>query len=230
MLRDAGVVMDRCTLPHVINLSTQPIIVCPLAFERDALVRCEVQGRMLCVGPGERGVERLAGMLNEKPTGPVILAGLAGAVDPVIGVGTAYIVSEVIGAEGERWMPSWRSIGEHPKATIATSRDVLTSIDMKQNFAKQTGAQLVDQESEPFARLATQRNWTWGIVRGVSDDLSTTLPPNIHTWVDESGRTKTMRVMMSLLKHPGCIGSLRILQRNSASAMTTVAQLLNATD
>lgn len=208
--------------------TTEPIIVCPLAFERDALRRGGVRGRLICIGPGEAGIERLAGIVRDQPPRPVILAGVAGALDGTCPAGSACIVSEVISGEGTRWRPSWRGSANQPVATVASSRDVLMTAYMKRTFAMRIGAQLVDQESEPFAQLATDRGWNWGIVRGVSDDPSTSLPPDIHKWITNDGQTRIVRALLSCIAQPQRIGTLITLQRNSARAMAAVAEILCA--
>ncbi len=202
-----------------------PIIVCPLEHERKALMRAGVPGRLICIGPGAGGVERLASMLGAV-TGPVILAGVAGAIDDSCEMGAGYVIRNVIGSNGQRWQPNWPAPANGLQASIATSETILIDESAKRRFCAQTGAQLVDQESEPFAQLASHRNWQWGIVRGVSDDVTTSLPPDIHNWVTGDGRTRLSRTLVSCFLRPTQIRSLLALHKRTEQALLAVARIL----
>ena len=76
-------------------------VICPLEFERRALLQagvgeyCEVS----CCGPGALAARQ--GVQSSATTdGPIILAGLAGALREDISKGSAYVASRVIDDAG----------------------------------------------------------------------------------------------------------------------------------
>ena len=79
-----------------------PIIVCPLEFERRALLRSGVAlpMRIDVSGPGHEGITRWAGA-NRNPEGPVILAGLAGGLVESMSMGMTVVVDHVLAEEDQ---------------------------------------------------------------------------------------------------------------------------------
>jgi hypothetical protein len=202
-------------------------IVCALEFERTLLRRsalaksCDLQ----CCGPTARGVH--AWSERAAPQGPVILAGLAGALAPNIRAGSVWCIREVIATDSAlRWNPSV-AFNEIPSANVASTSASVKSPPERHRLQQQTGADLVDLESVAFAQIATQRNWTWAIVRSVSDDSSTTLPADVDDWIDQKGRTRIGPILRSTLRSPRLIGTIFTLGRNSRLAMTSLARALH---
>src|SRR6267142_375293 len=116
---------------------------------------------------------------------PVILAGLAGALDPAIDAGSAHVIQGVVDGRGNPLAAPSQFNGQSAAASscrITTARFTLASAAAKRDWFKRTAANLVDLESAAFARAATRFNWKWAIVRGVSDDAHTSLPANIDQW------------------------------------------------
>jgi hypothetical protein len=202
-------------------------IVCALEFERAILRRSELGDRceIVCSGPGERGVH--AWVSHANPQGPVVLAGLAGALRPGIRAGSAWCIREVIVPDGPSKLIPSLTFDRVPSAAVTSTSHAVTTPLARQQLHQQTGADLVDLESVAFAQVAVERNWEWAIVRAVSDDCAMTLPADIDTWIDESGATRISAVMRSTLRSPRIIPMLRQLRRSSRAAMTSLAQTLH---
>ncbi|HRQ76821.1 MAG TPA: hypothetical protein PK098_12980 [Phycisphaerales bacterium] len=205
----------------------KPIIVCPLRFEAAALRRAGLAQScdLVCSGPGEQGIHAWGESANIPAGRKVLLAGLAGGLTARCGKGRAFAASCIVMRGGERATP-FLTDEESRSAIIATSPQVLASREEKAAFARTTGADLVDQESEAFAILAAHRGWMWGVVRGVSDDMGTSLPVGLETWVNECGGTRVMRVAMSLLSGAVSLREVRRLGADSREAMAAVAERL----
>lgn len=202
-------------------------IVCALEFERAFLRRsrlaesCDLQ----CCGPTARGVHSWSE--RAKPQGPVILAGLAGALGPTIQAGSVWRIREVIETDfGAKWAPSV-SLSQIQSASVTSASSSIKTPHERHRLQQQTGADLVDLESVAFAQIATQCNWNWAIVRAVSDDCTTTLPAGIDDWIDEAGRTRIASVMRSTLRSPRLIHTIFMLNRNGRAAMTSLARTLH---
>jgi len=157
---------------------------------------------------------------------PIILAGVAGSLNDSHQAGSAWWISEVVDpVTGSRLA---QSLFASESRCIITSVDtVVSSSAVKQALREQTGADLVDMESQTFAQCAAQRGATWAIVRGVSDGAQTNLPPNIDGWVNGDGQTRPSRVLWDLLKRPRDFGVIRKLNASSRRAMACVSTLLS---
>jgi len=115
---------------------------------------------------------------------------------------------------------------EPPDCTVVSRGRIVVSAREKRALGEETGADLVDLESAAFAETATARGWSWGIVRGVSDDVGTDLPAGVGSWTDDRGRTRPLRVLADVLRRPASIASLLRLRRDGERALREVADLL----
>lgn len=211
------------------------VVVCPLRFEARQLGQAGLGDdvRIECCGPGARAMTNWASALSNTDQ-PVVLAGLAGSLHEDHRQGAARIVDRVIDADsGAEFRSSFLgfcrgSAGDgRPVACSATSRGrVVSDPADRQGLRDRTGADLVDMESVAFARFASEADWRWGIVRGISDDLTTTMPQGIEQWVDARGRTRIWKAAISLAMRPGQIEAARCLRRVSVEAMLRVADTI----
>ncbi|MBT8485217.1 MAG: hypothetical protein HKO59_00910 [Phycisphaerales bacterium] len=208
-------------------MSPAPLIICPLHFERAHLRRRLPPSWTVCVGG--RGASSITRWVERQPepAGPVVLAGLAGALTVgVVDPGQAATVSHVRAPEGGSWRPTWPA--SPSTGCVATSVEaMLTTPADRVACHTATGADLVDEESVAFARSVTERGWSsWGIVRGVSDAADTRLPPGVSGWVGEDGRTRGLRVALTVMRHPGAVVAMGHLRTSSRGALDAVARLL----
>ncbi len=215
------------------NVDSRPIIVSPLEFERRALRRAGLgqRCRLLCCGPGSGGIQQWAASVTliAPATQPVILAGLAGSLRKTYMTRSAHLISTVIGDDGRQWAPAFGSrvqMTDQSGSIIASSATTLTTPIEKRAFADRSGADLVDRESAAFAEAATQRGWLWAIVRGVSDGVEETLPPQLDDWIDQAGRAKAAAVLGGILRHPGVVRDIGRLRADGLAAMQAVAKLI----
>lgn len=212
--------------------ASRPVVVCPLQFERKALVRAGlgVGCELSCCGPGAeaitRWVDRDGPQESVRSPRPVILAGLAGALGDTCAVRSAAVIGAVVGADGRRWTPSLPGAAGGERAVITSVAASVTSPRARSDLARARHADLVDLESEAFAAVATKAGWRWAIVRGISDGPRTALPPGLDRWIDPAGRTRTARVFGGLARRPWLIPSLLRLRGDSAAAMLAVADMI----
>lgn len=187
---------------------------------------CEVR----CCGPGALAT-RQGVQSSEITGGPIILAGLAGALREDISKGSAYVATRVIDDAGRSWQPTGIAKGNlHGPSgpTIISTVHTITTTQDKRALAELSGADLVDLESAAFAEAASASGRRWAIVCGVSDGLHDTLPEDIDRWVDEQGRTRTSAVIAAILRHPGLVGEVRRLRADSIEAMNAVAEVIRS--
>ena len=208
----------------------RPIVLCPLEFEQQVLSRSAIAAHceIICSGPGFDSITNWSDE-HQRLERPIILAGLAGALTGELAAGSAHVVTSVVDETGEdHWSPLLTvgadRIGD--EVIVTSTRASLSGRLPRQILNQETGGMLIDLESVAFAIAARKYGWMWGIVRGVSDDLSTLLPEHIDQWVDSTGRTKWGYVMRALLCRPALIPITMELRTNSTQAMEEVARLL----
>lgn len=211
--------------------SERPVILCALEFESQMLQKegMDEHHDIVCCGPGADSICLWA--QQRKPNNsPVILAGLAGSLTTECEAGSAHVITEVVDEPGEsHWFPTMKGFakpGEHTDIIITSTSATLSGRLARQLMHHESGGMLIDLESVEFAIAASKFNWTWGIVRGVSDDLSTLLPEDIDRWVDDTGGTRWGYVMRRLLCRPSLLPVVLELRTHSTQAMSNVAELI----
>lgn len=211
----------------------QPIIVCPLRFERDALMKRPLLAsrcRIICCGPGMQGINSWADSAAPDAA-PVILAGLAGALSDQFPRSVACIIDVVIDSPtNERWRPSCQ-LPEIPgvlRASMTSVDNVVADARAKRALHASSGATLVDLESVAFARRAAMQRRPWAIVRGISDAAADEVPADIGGWIDRSGRPRILAIAGSILRRPMTARRLIELRGSATQAMQAVARALEA--
>ena len=204
-----------------------PIILCPLEFERKALQRhlAGTDLRVICCGPGKEGVTRWAG-LNRKPGAPVVLAGLAGSLVEALNPGDVVDLEAAVAPGNVRFETNWRlhaSCGV-PRVTGTNSTRLVNSRPARRALHLHLGCSIVDMESLAFAEAAQQNGWTFGILRGISDGLDETLPPGCDQWVDHRGRAAKRAIAASILRTPSLISRMRVMKKTGDKVLETVAK------
>lgn len=211
--------------------SERPVILCPLELERQMLQKegLEEHYDIVCCGPGADSI-CLWAQQRKPDNAPVILAGLAGSLTAECEAGSAHVITEVVDEPGEtHWFPTLKGVvkqGGNPDIIITSTSASLSGRLARQVMNHESGGMLIDLESVEFALAASKFGWTWGIVRGVSDDLSTLLPEDIDQWVDDTGGTRWGYVMRRLLCRPSLLPVVLELRTHSTKAMSSVAELI----
>lgn len=213
---------------------SRPIVLCALRHEAEFLhasARLEREVSIHCTGPGLDAVFDLLLELDRGDFGIIIFAGLAGALTPRLRAGDVRVARRVISEDGETWSTTWPRDESAARGLamcdLLTARHVLRLPDERRSAHETTGAGLVDTESAALAAWAVKTNHkTWGVVRGVSDDVDTILPDGIDHWTNRQGRLRPWRVGYDLLRQPRSIPTLRRLGESSKLAMLGVVEVL----
>ncbi len=209
-----------------------PLILVATHFElqsiKSGLGNCGISADFECIGVGPGAVWRWAESkrstkANDSPTGrTVILAGLAGALDPTFTVATVRSAEMIVGAGADycRPNPSYSPpLRSHHTTVIASVDKTCADAATKKLLRDQTGAGMVDMESAAFASLATQRRWKWGVFRAVSDDSATDIPPWIASLVRVDGSINVIALATALLTHPTRIAKLAAIGASARHAL-----------
>ena len=163
------------------------------------------------------------------------MAGFAGSLHADVRVGDVLVAQEILDLEGNRWPTSWpghTTLAGGPSLTLPARPDrLLTSPRLigdpeeKRRLGQTHSAQAVDMESATVARFCHERGIPFGCVRSISDNVDTLLAPQLVSLLSQS-QVSIPRLAATLARHPGMIGSLITLARNSRLASLALAKKL----
>ena len=182
--------------------------------------------RPTVTGPGSAAVvAALEHIARTDPGAAVVLAGFAGGLNPALPVGHVLRPTTVSHAHGRA-----TTLAHGDGTTIVSVEHVVATPAAKAALRAATAADAVDLESHAAAVHAAALGLRFTVLRAISDDAATALPPPCATWVTPAGRTRVLRVLVWALPRPSRLAALRQLQRDAAAAGRTLAAALDALD
>lgn len=205
----------------------RPLLLCPTRFEashvksfaRNRGAALEVVG----VGCGCEG--RIRDAARAHPGSRVVLlVGIAGALRPHATVGQAFLADRVVDERGDTHLPPISS--GLARLPLACSREVVVGEAARSASAERTGAAMVDMESGPFARVASELGWRWGVLRGVSDDAARELPSEVMRWLRLDGGTNWGNLAVDLASKPRLWPAVASMVRHANAAMRSATAAL----
>lgn len=151
----------------------------------------------------------------------ILCAGFAGALREGLQVGAVVLATEVVDADGQRCPTTWPEelpSGEwRPplrRGALLTARKLINTPEEKQALGKQLDCVAVDMESAAVARLCHKKNVPFGCVRVISDDVHTTLSPQLVPLM-ATGSVSIPRLLWTVVRSPGLVWELRRLARHT---------------
>jgi adenosylhomocysteine nucleosidase len=167
----------------------------------------------------------------------VISAGVCGALDPGVTLGSLILPETVIGPRGERYAATVAHHRQHVAAlsghgmpfaigALATVAEVAATPEAKAKLRESTGAVAVDMESARILRAAAEAGCPALVLRGVSDDAGDSLSPELAALITAEGRVRKARAAETVLRHPSILPKALKLQRATRRALATVAAAL----
>jgi hypothetical protein len=160
------------------------------------------------------GAGRLADVPNLRDAGCVIVAGLAGALDPSLIVGDV-----VIDTPGGR--PIEGVAGRFGK--IHSAGHLASTVEMKSRLWRETGALAVEMEQAAVAAALADSGVPLIGVRGVSDTADEALSPVLLDLIDDRGSPRPLALLASLARRPRLLRELSRLAKASAKAKRNMA-------
>ncbi|MBM4113359.1 MAG: hypothetical protein FJ253_08305 [Phycisphaerae bacterium] len=198
------------------------MVICPTRYEASAIRRAARLRRSLVLvsGPGGDAVRRAVVSVRDR-VDRVILAGLAGGLDPAVTPGSAYAVSRASSIDGRRFDASW-IVRDLPNARLVTAPAVVSTAIEKSALSQRSGASMVDLEGYHFADQASAERLRWCIVRGISDGHDQELPPGIDKLVSPRGRTRCVRAILWTMMHKKHLEEMSAIVGQSMAALQLV--------
>jgi hypothetical protein len=151
-----------------------------------------------------------------EPRSRVVVAGLAGALAPDLGVGDLVVDAP----PGVPLSHSWRA------GKIHTAGHLVATPAEKVVVFRDTGALAVDMEQAVVRRALAQDTMVIGL-RAISDTADLAVDPAVVRMVDSTGRPRPLAIAGALLRHPTLMGHLRQLQANSRLALSRLTPALD---
>jgi len=187
------------------------LLLTALKYEAAAIAKRLGDVQLRVIGPRAVGLERV------DPTGcrGVIMAGLAGALDPALAIGDV-----VVDERSDLAIPSgpWR------RATLHTAADLISTVEQKRRLFAETGAAVVDMENAAVRAFAARHSVPFLGIRAVSDRADEPLDPTTLGWIDADGALRTGRLVLGVCRRPGSIPSLVRLGKRSKIAAAALAE------
>ncbi len=159
----------------------------------------------------------------------VVMAGVAGALDPDLCIGDLVIATDLV-APPVHWtvpiVPSHRK-GVHRGVILSIDRVLVSPADKRHARSEAGGTPLaVEMESAAVARAATEAGVPWAAVRAISDTAADCLPLDFNRFRGRNGDLAVGRVALAAATHPAAIPGLLRLGRHTDIASASVASFL----
>ena len=177
-------------------------------------------GAIAVGGGSEAGAFAAARRLVANGATALVSAGLAGGLEPALSPGQRAIPAEIL-YDGTTYKVDPTLLRRFGGATVvrlaAVATPVARAADKARLFAA-TGAAVVDMESGAVAVVATAAGLPFAVLRVVCDPAGRDLPAAALAALDGNGTIAVLRVLASVLRHPGQIPALLRLARDAATA------------
>ena len=149
--------------------------------------------------------------------GAIVLAGLAGALDPSLAVGDVIVDERsTLGA-----------LRESARRRIHTATQMICTVADKGALFRSTGAAAVDMEADAVFALAAERKLPCLHVRAISDAADHAIDPAVFRLTDSSGNVRPTALALELLRRPTLVAGLTRLQSRSKLALRNLCDALN---
>ena len=194
------------------------------------VIRGEIDDRtveMLHTGVGEKVCrQRMASFLLDREFNCLISAGFAGALDDRSQVGDLLLAKNFATIELSELRSFLSSLPIHI-ADLLTMPSMIESREERNEIAQTTGAVAVDMETEFIARACAEHGISLISLRVITDTPRKPFPAPANVLFDmERQRTKTINLMVHLVKNPGAVPRLIAFAKRIAQARKTLANAI----
>jgi adenosylhomocysteine nucleosidase len=159
------------------------------------------------IGIGGKGVRDVP--LQVEGVSCVVMAGLAGALDPSLRLGDVVIDE----------MPEGMGLNLRVRrGRIYTSERIVPTPGEKAELFARTGAMAVDMENSIVREWAGRHGVAFAAIRAISDRADQSLDPAVVRLVDQWGRVRPITLVRTLLGRPSLVPALLRLGADSKTA------------
>ena len=209
----------------------RPVIVVT-GLDREARQVSGIGVRFVCGGGSAQALAAQLSVLAGDAAG-IISFGMAGALDPGLNLGDWVIGSRLTGAVQEACDPAWVAALARclPRARVGTcfaDGRMISTPGAKRDLASRYHALAVDMESHVAAAAAAKAQLPFAILRCVSDEAISALPPAIGVSMAAGGGLALGAILASVVRQPGQIPALVRATLGFARAFATLGPTARA--
>ena len=158
----------------------------------------------------------------------VLIIGICGGLNPRLKAGNLHTPQQVITKELPPISATWKI--KNAEGTLLTTQRILSTPVEKLETHDQYHADIVDMETYHLGKMCNERNIPFAMIRAVSDDCKTTLPPWLSTLTHVDGTANIRAAIKHLIRNPRSLPILLQMQQATKNATLNlsakVAQLL----
>jgi len=153
--------------------------------------------------------------LSGQPYAGVIMAGLAGGLDP------GLVVGDVVVDSASTWRANRVTFR---RGRFHTVEGVVETVAEKAELFAKTGAAVVEMENEAVRTAAAAFSIPFLGLRAVSDSADEAIDPAVLPFIDSFGKIRINELVSEFFRHPSIVGKLRRLSKSSAMALENLAE------
>jgi hypothetical protein len=151
----------------------------------------------------------------------VVTSGFAGGLDPRLRVGTVVYDADP-GFPGLEGLAAMDAVATR----FHLSERIVTSVTEKETLRRQTGADVVDMESDVIRRWSRARGLASATVRVISDGAGEDLPLDFNRLLTSDFRLRPGRLALVLAGRPGKLRELLRFHRRIRQAAGRLSEVL----
>jgi len=199
--------------------SRSVLAVVGLAFEATVL------GRRAVIYEGDQSLDLIVEALTRGARG-IISFGVCGGLDPKLAPGHCLVGHSVFDGNhtylcDPRWSKGlFRVLPNAVQGIVAGVDAPFRSVEERASFHRQTGAAVVDMESQVVARLAAANNVPFAVCRVVLNPVHRTVPSAALIQIGPGGKPDLKKIGRSVLNDPKQLPKLARLSMDTAIAIT----------
>jgi len=161
----------------------------------------------------------------------VLSCGFSGALRPEMQVGNIVMARSVVDQHGQELQIELKVNSDEANGLfvgrLLTVDHMVRTIAEKSELATRHDALAVDMESLAVAQVARERKTLCLVVRVISDDMASDLPPEVLSVVGPTGSVRLGAVIGSLLKRPESAKDMWRLRGTAQTAARSLATFLD---
>ncbi len=206
-----------------------PATILTVAFITGLTAEARLLSAVPCVvkagGGTPAGAAREAEAAIRAGATALISFGLAGGLDPSLPAGTilrpAIVLWRNSAFAADRDLAA--ALGGITDEPLLAAEVAIASAREKRAAHASTGAAAVDLESGAVGEIAHRHGIPFAVLRAICDTANENLPPAALEALDPAGKIKFLRIIYSLLRHPGQIRALLALAAHADAARKNLA-------
>jgi adenosylhomocysteine nucleosidase len=217
LAHEAALMLKQCTEKERFSIGR---LHCTLANLRSRRILIAL------IGMGEAdAVENTQTIFDHFRLKAFILSGYGGALAAPLKVGQVVVANNY---SNDAVLGFLRMLSGFDFANFCTANEIVGTAQQRDFYARESGAQVVDMETEAVAGVVSQSQIPFLAVRVISDDYQQVLPTGALAagFDPHQGRATPLRLLGYLIAHPREFGPFQKFVRGLSSARRNLTSFL----